>query len=93
MVNPASFASYLGRKILTLFAFQSWPLSLFELREALAVNFRRSDLSMITRYSGKTIFDSNEDNVRLVQYTAEQYFRKNRRELFPNTALEITDSI
>ena len=93
-----SRASTLARKILEWVVFAHRPLSLAELRDALAVDLKKVGLRKAARPDkatilevtvGMIIIDMDEANVRLNHRKAQEYFDKTRDRWFANASANL----
>ena len=91
-------ASTLARKSLEWVVFAYRPLSLAELRDALAVDLKKVGLRKAARpdkatilevTAGMIIIDVDEANVRLNHRTAQEYFDKTRDRWFANASANL----
>src|SRR4051794_7628449 len=74
------------------------PLSTSELRHALAVEVGKTELDeenlpeiedMVSVCAGLVTVDEESDIIRLVHYTAQEYFERTQTSWFPNAEIEI----
>ncbi|SLM39235.1 Ankyrin repeat-containing domain [Lasallia pustulata] len=91
----------LARRVLTWISFATRPLKVEEMRHAIAVmnlepgekhieddGLPDKDL-LLTVCAGIVIIDTESDIIRLVHYTAQEYFEQKRMQEFPNAQAKI----
>lgn len=92
--------SRLAEQILRWISFASRPISLTELQHALAVEVGESQFDegnlltdeddMTSCCAGLVIVEPTDKIIRLVHYTTQEYFQRNRKHFFPEAQTEIT---
>ncbi|KAF3905954.1 Ankyrin-3 [Orbilia brochopaga] len=91
----------LAKQVLNWITSAMRPLTLSELRCALAVELSKSRFNddnlpdadrMISVCAGLITVDRDSDITRLVHYTAQEYFDRHHESLFPNCQTEITNT-
>jgi ankyrin repeat protein len=89
----------LAKQILSWITCARRPLATLELRHALAVEMKESELDqdnipdiedMVSACAGLVTIDQQSDIIRLVHYTAQEYFERNQNSWFPNAHNDIT---
>lgn len=88
-----------AKRILSWITCAKRPLTTVELRHALAVEVGTVELDedalpeiedMVAVCTGLVTIDEQGDIIRLVHYTTQQYFDKNREKWFPNAEADVT---
>ena len=91
-------ASGLAKRVLSWVACAYRPLSLLELEDALAIDLEKPDTRTTSEYdqitlleitAGLLTIDPDEKAVRLVHFTAQEYFNEKREKWFPNASADI----
>jgi hypothetical protein len=88
----------LAKQVLSWIIYTKRPLTTLELQHALAVEIGKSKLDeenlpdiedMVSVYAGLITVDKESDIIRLVHYTAQEYFERNLTTWFPNAQRDI----
>lgn len=92
----------LGMRVLSWITYARRPLSVDELRHGLAVEYDEEDLraefdpdnllspgSLVDVCAGLVVIDSKSHIIRLVHYTTQEFFDKQRRSIFENPEADI----
>lgn len=96
--NQASRDIDLARLILSWIACSKRPLTSLELRHAAAVDIKTESLEeedladvddLVSVCAGLVIVDQESDTVRLVHYTAQEYFDRSWKQWFPDAHVKI----
>lgn len=91
-------SSSLAKNVLSWVACAYRPLSLLELQDALAIDLQKADQRTTLEYDKFTLLeitaglltvDPDEKAVRLVHFTAQEYFDQYRESWFPNASANI----
>jgi ankyrin repeat protein len=89
----------LAKQVLSWITCARRPLTTLELRDALAVEMNESELDqdnlpdiedMVSACAGLVTIDLQGDIIRLVHYTAQEYFERTQHSWFPNAHDDIT---
>jgi ankyrin repeat protein len=96
--QPTGFRE-LGRKVLSWITYARRPLTVEELRHAIAVEPDESELDeenfadsveLVSACAGLVTIEEESQIIRLVHYTTQEYFERVRSKLFPQAQNDIT---
>lgn len=91
----------LGRKVLVWITCSKRQLTIAELQHALAVETGSTELDpdnlpeaedMVSACAGLVTVDKESDIIRLVHYTAQEYFERTQKDWFPDAEADITET-